>query len=289
MSQQEQGDSSGELIAARPGQPQTARILVTVKAYPAISQRHGEVVCVAGIRLDSSPPIWIRLWPVEFRDLPFSQRFQKYQFISVAVDRSARDSRPESFRPVTETLVVGETIGTQRGWADRRRLVEPLIGDSMCAVQARERIDRTSLAIFRPSDVDGFVIETDDAEWDPKKRAVIAQPSLFAPDKDQLLKIPYKFKYRYRCAAKGCPGHEQSIIDWEIAQAYLKWAKYGSNERLRRLRSKWLGELCSSTRDFAFFVGNQHQHPTSFVVLGVFWPPKVEPSFKPEQLRLLED
>src|SRR5437879_1598199 len=51
-------------------------LVVTVKAYPAISQKHGEAVCVAGIRTDSAPR-WVRLWPVYFRDLPFSERFQK--------------------------------------------------------------------------------------------------------------------------------------------------------------------------------------------------------------------
>jgi hypothetical protein len=26
-------------------------------------------------------------------------------------------------------------------------------------------------------------------------------------------------------------------------------------------------------RDSVLFVGNQEQHPTSFLILGVFWPP----------------
>lgn len=245
---------------------------------------------MAGVRLDTDLPTWIRLWPVEFRDLPFSQRFQKYQVITVAVARSNRDARPESFRPGTDTLVVGEFISTRRGWEERRRLVEPLLVESMCGVQTRERVDHTSLAIFRPTDVEDLVIEPDDATWDPRKQAVIAQPSLFAPEKDELVKIPFKFKYRYRCSARSCPGHEQSIVDWELAQAYLKWTRdSGQAEGLAKIRQKWLGELCSPAKDTAFFVGNQHLHPTSFVVLGVFWPPKAEVAAKPEQLRLLED
>ena len=57
------------------------RLMVTVKAYPNISQRHGEVVCVAGIRTDQAQPAWVRLWPVQFRDLAFADRFEK-----VAID-----------------------------------------------------------------------------------------------------------------------------------------------------------------------------------------------------------
>ena len=269
------------------GRRQTVSLVVTVKAYPAISQRHGEVVCVAGIRTDTKSPEWIRLWPVEFRDLPFSRRFKKYQVISLDVE-VGRDQRPESFRPVTDSLVLGAVLGTSSGWAKRKSFVEPLVAESMCDVLKRQKVDRTSLAVFRPADVQEFVIENDDAEWDPKKQAVIAQPSLFVPDKKELRKIPYKFKYRYRCSDRGCPGHEQSIVDWELAQAYLSWGRYGEEGRLKRIRDKWLGELCGPTRDVHFFVGNQHLHPTSFIVLGVFWPPKGAAATS-EQLRLLPD
>ncbi len=55
-------------------------LIVTVKAYPNISQRYGEVVCVAGIRTDVEPNRWVRLFPIQFRDLEFSKRFKKYQY-----------------------------------------------------------------------------------------------------------------------------------------------------------------------------------------------------------------
>jgi hypothetical protein len=90
-------------------------LVVTVKAYPAISQKHGEAVCVAGIRTDSDPR-WVRLWPVYFRDLPFSQRFQKYQEIHLDVQRSS-DTRPESARPLPDTLVTGNTMGSANAWS----------------------------------------------------------------------------------------------------------------------------------------------------------------------------
>jgi hypothetical protein len=40
--------------------------------------------------------------------------------------------------------------------------------------------------------------------------------------------------------------------------------------------------LCAADRDTAFFIGNQHQHPGSFLVLGVWWPPR-----QPEQLAIV--
>ena len=42
-------------------------VLVTVKAYPNLSRKYGETVCVAGIDLDSKQ--WIRLYPIPFTRL----------------------------------------------------------------------------------------------------------------------------------------------------------------------------------------------------------------------------
>ena len=41
---------------------------------------------------------------------------------------------------------------------------------------------------------------------------------------------------------------------------------------LRKVKDKWLGQMCSRRRDTAFFVGNQFKNPDGFLVLGVFWP-----------------
>jgi hypothetical protein len=49
------------------------------------------------------------------------------------------------------------------------------------------------------------------------------------------------------------------------------------------MRKRWLDEVCAEDRDTAFFVGNMHQHPGSFLILGVWWPPR-----RPEQLALAD-
>ncbi len=40
-----------------------ATVLVTVKTYPCPSDRYGESVCVAGVRLDRDVPEWIGCTP----------------------------------------------------------------------------------------------------------------------------------------------------------------------------------------------------------------------------------
>jgi len=87
-------------------------------------------------------------------------------------------------------------------------------------------------------------------------------------------KTPFIVSYRYRCASRACRGHEQSIVDWESGQLARRNLQTHTPDEAKALhRARFLDEMCSSRRDTYFFVGNQHQHPQSFLVLGVFWPP----------------
>lgn len=256
------------------------RLVVTVKAYPNPSTTYGETVCVAGIRVDCETTEWVRLYPVGYRDLLFSQQFKKYQEITVDVV-AASDPRPETARPKPDTFRLGRCIGT---WTDRRALVEPLMAESMCEIQRRQAVDGTSLGVFRPKDVSGFTVEKEPIEdWTQKQRNSLGQMLMFGNgDKATLEKIPYSFTYHYRCQGH-CNGHHQKIIDWEIGEAYRKWG-YTEAERLDRIRDRWLNVLFGKDRDAALYVGNMFQHPRSFVVLGVFWPPR--PRVTPQQQSL---
>jgi hypothetical protein len=259
-------------------------LLPVVKAYPALSRSYGEVSCVAGVQMSGAgSPKWIRLYPVPFRALDGDQQFRKYEPVSVEVTMPRNDRRPETRRPNRDSIqVVGKPLSTDHGWRQRRRFIEPLIVESMCWLQRQEESYGTSLGVFRPADVDRLVFEP--TEVDVEKREIAArwaaQGSLFglsaseerAGQLQALEQMPFRFKYRYRCTDPTCSGHEQSIIDWEIAQFYRQ-VRHHENWR-DRMSDKWIGELCASNRDTALVVGNMHQHPGSFLVLGVWWPPR---------------
>ena len=87
------------------------KVLITVKTYPIPSAKYDELVCTAGV---SETGDFVRLYPVNFRDLPYSQQYTKYQWIQVSAQRhSGRDTRKESYRPDCETLKkLGEPIPT---------------------------------------------------------------------------------------------------------------------------------------------------------------------------------
>lgn len=265
--------------------------LPVVKAYPALSKTYGEVSCIAGVTLDAlGDPQWIRLYPVPFRALSDGQRFAKYQPIRVEVERHSGDRRPETRRPNRDSIqIAGGAISSRDGWRDRRRFIEPLMAESMCEIQRRQAKDGTSLGIFRPKEVFGLRVEKANvsAEKQLIAKAWAAQPSLLdelGPDEKQhqireLELIPWSFKFNYVCSDPGCRTHTQSIIDWEIAETYRRVRNIADWED--RLRQRWVGDLCAPDRDTAFIVGNQHQHPISFLVLGVWWPER-----RPEQLAL---
>jgi len=264
--------------------------LPLVKAYPALSRTYGEVCCVAGVQMTAAGPQWIRLYPVPFRSLQDRQQFRKYQRIRLRVTKHRGDRRPETRRPDRDSIEpFGTPIPSSDAWGRRRRWVEPLMAESMCEVRRRQRVDGTSLAVFRPADVQDLQIEDRDIDADRRAlaRAKAAQGSLLdaisgedhGRQLRELEEIPHTFKYRYLCGEQGCRGHLQTIIDWEIVQFYRQ-VRHGKAWR-KRMRERWLHEICSAQRDTAFFVGNQHQHPGSFMILGVWWPP-----LRGEQLEL---
>ena len=266
--------------------------LPLVKAYPALSQTYGEVSCVAGIELEEwRPKRWIRLYPVAYRALEDSQQFAKYQPITVSVESHSGDRRPETRRPDRDSIaLLGDPISSANGWVRRRPFVEPLMAESMCAITRSQKSDGVSLGIFRPRVVKDLKIVP--AEVSAEKRAIAkawaAQPTLLdglnaSQERDhqvrELEAVPWSFKYHYFCHEGDCGGHTQTIIDWEIALTYRRVRN--RPDWHERMRKRWLEELCAPDRDVALIVGNMHQHPGSFLVLGVWWPER-----RPRQLEL---
>jgi hypothetical protein len=257
---------------------QRVKVLVTVKAYPQPSRRYGESVCVAGVHADSGQ--WILLYPVTYRDMEVTERFKKYQLVDLRVFRSPSDQRPESFKPNLDSVQVGAVIDTDGGtWRRRWDYLTELAGaTSTCELIARqsEGAAAPSLGMIKPRSVDLIVEPNDGFSADQKALAEIAaRGDLFNEARTPLEPAPYRLVYRYRCSEGSCRGHAQTLIDWEAGAAARAWRSQGypAAKLPELLRAKFLDEICADGRDTYFFVGNQHQHRASFLVLGVFWPP----------------
>lgn len=258
----------------------SAEVLVTVKAYPQLSRKSGEVVCVAGVRLDRPSPEWIRLFPVHYRDLDEFRKFKKYDVVRLDV-RRGKDARPESFLPMQGTIEVLRSIGSGKDqlWSGRRALMGDLVAETtMCRLQALNtgtgRKAAPSLGLVKPEVLDVLVEKNEEFAADKQALAAMAAgATLFSDAKQQLEPSPFVVKYRYRCAEPGCDTHTQSLIDWEVGEAGRKWSsQYSPAEVPGRIREKFLSQLCGQDRDTHFFVGNTHLWLGTFMVLGVFWP-----------------
>jgi len=256
---------------------ETKRILVTVKAYPNLSRKYGETVCVAGIDLHSMQ--WVRLYPIPFRDLDNDRKFKKYRIIEVKAIKASNDHRPESYKVDRDTIKVVGSIDTRPNkvdWAERKKIVLPTVSKSMCEILRLSEKEDKSLGVFKPRDV-RFFWEKVSVEDQKEINSYYAQKDFLEKQKNPLEKIPYVFRYSFFCAnEKDCQGHTYPIIDWEIAQSFRSWrAQYKTTEKLlEMIEKKWIGLLCAPDRDTYFYVGNQLRFRDNFMILGVLYPPK---------------
>lgn len=272
-----------------PDEISNARVLVTVKTYPLPSSKYEELVCTAGILEDGK---WIRIYPIPFRSMPFTEQYKKYQWIELDLIRNTRDFRPESYRPkrgFDEPInPVGE-VNTANKWADRKTLVLKETFTSMNEIITLAKGEtQKSLATLKPREIVDFVIEPDEREWKQEWVDQFKQYNLFEHDeqgrgkeREIIRKVPYKYSYRFLTEGDNQP-RKLMIEDWEIGALYwncLSQAEGDENEANKKVREKYF-EKFTVERDLYLFLGTTKQYhnvsPNPFVIIGVFYPPKVE-------------
>lgn len=262
------------------------RILITARTYPAPSTKDIEVSCTAGITSDGE---WIRLFPVPYRFLESDKRFAKYQEIECLIHKAKTDSRPESHRVNVESIkILSERLSTADRWAERRRRVEPLEAHCMCCVQKRQQqYGSPTLGFIKPAEIIKLSIEPTRAEWTEAEIAKLRQHSLWEKTPVQELeKIPFVFKYHWRCPHSECNGHAQSCTDWEMAQAYRAWRDKYRGDWEGKFRQRFEDEMMND-RDTRFFVGTVNNHPNSWLIVGLWYPPRANSGDEAQQPTLL--
>jgi hypothetical protein len=258
--------------------PERLKVLITVKTYPIPSSKYDELVCTAGVTETGD---FIRLYPVNFRDLPYSQQYKKYQWLEVdAVKHRGRDSRKESYRPDCNSIrLIGEPIPSTNNWAERSKYALAKSSQSMEELLLKQEQDKTSLGIFRPKEILDLVVKQDEADWKPGFKAALMQQRLWEnrrASKEPPRKIPFKFQYKFSCDDSRCKSHQIMIEDWEVGALYWRCVDGGATPReaSTMVKQKFLGELCERNRDTHFYVGTILAHPRTWVIIGVYWPKK---------------
>lgn len=249
------------------------KILITVMTYPHPSESYRESVCTAGINESGQ---WIRLYPVDYRYQPRQNQFRKYQWIEADLEKTdtAKDNRPESYRPDLDTLrIVGEPLSTKIRWKERRDIIDAMPHRTVNQWRMQWDVDKTSLGIVRPKRVLDLEIRPADEKWKPKWEALFSQLMLFGPQQKPLRKLPYSFHYVFECEDSDKP-HTAMCEDWELGVLFLnECERLGSEEKAAAsVRRKFLDELCRDDKDTRFFMGTRFPF-NAWMVLGVFWPP----------------
>lgn len=247
-------------------------VLITARTYPSPAKKGIEVSCTGGITKDGR---WIRLFPVPYRFLDEDKRFHKYQWIEVRTAK-AGDARPESYHPDLDSIrILSNPLPTADHWQERKQIITPLASPSLCWLQAERDKNRfPTLGFFKPKEIHRLVIEPDSRQWTEAELARLRQHTLFgATPTKELEKLPYKFKYQFTCDEPGCHGHELMSTDWEMGQSYRRWYnKYHDWES--KFRQRYEVDMIEKL-DTHFFVGTVSNHPSAWIIVGLFYPPRL--------------
>lgn len=249
-------------------------ILIIVKVYPSPSKKYGEIVCTAGITKGGK---WIRIYPVPYRDLPFTQRFVKFQWISAKVAPSKEKlSRPESHNIDASSIKLLKQIPPGTGWKEREKYFYPAVSKSLEELLVQQKGSGVSLGAFKPKLVKKFIIKSVSGAWDSKKQGIVGQMNLFSNTKTPLQKIPYTFHYEFICDDSRCQGHNLIILDWETSESYRKFKDIYKDEgvTLQKLNEKWL-DYFFKKRESYFVVGTDSEF-NKFMILTVVSPRRKE-------------
>lgn len=259
---------------------QKLKVLITIKTHPIPSQKYDELVCTAGVTETGD---FVRLYPVNFRDLPFDQKYRKYQWIEVVARKhTGRDSRRESYRPDCDSIrVIGEPIETHKGdWSARAKYVLARKSRSMEDIYDQQKRDRTSLGIFKPKKIHNLIISKAPPAWPTKFLHELKQIRLFESRKNTMeppRKVPYKFHYLFECDDTRCHrNHRMMIEDWEVGALFWRLVDKGESHQsaAEKVRKKFLDAVCAPDKDTYFYVGTVLAHPKSWLILGAFYPKK---------------
>jgi hypothetical protein len=131
--------------------------------------------------------------------------------------------------------------------------------------------------IFKPKKVHDLVITRRNPEWKSAFLNKLKQQRFWenrTASKEPPRKVPFEFRYKFECDDSRCHNHQMMIEDWELDALYWKCVDEGNSpdEACRKVKQKFLEEICGPDRDTHFYVCTVLAHPKSWVAIGTFWP-----------------
>jgi hypothetical protein len=259
------------------------KILIWAKTYPELSKRYLETVCTAGVLEDGSP---VRLYPIPYRYL--ESQFHKYQWITAEISKNPADSRPESYKVNCDSIECGEIIPTTKDeWGKR---AEALFKkgewqfETVDELLESQRTYKTSIGVVVPRKIIDISIVNRSGEEaknfadkmqilrkqvDADRSQLDLFESAIPPQMKQLEFLRSRTRVSWLCASSSCTGHDMQILDWEIAELQRREGDAKALQKLRQI-------LDPQKYALRFFLGNLFQYPSSFTIVGLWYPQKAE-------------
>lgn len=257
------------------------RILILAKTYPSPSTQYVETSCVAGISEDGSMR---RLYPVPFRMIEEGQKFRKWQWIDVRVEKANKDHRPESHKLYVDTITCGDVIDTKKEWAARWEWLDKIPAfDRLDAIDAARIRNGLSIALLRPKRLLALEItKARNQDWTDEEKDKLMreqmQGDLFSKAEakrqvKELRKVPFDFYYRYVCdSPDGEKEHKHKIVDWEAGALFWNCHRDHGVDWEAPFRAKLEGQL--GGKDLMFLLGNQHRFQDQWLIISLVYPTK---------------
>ncbi len=248
-------------------------IFIVGKTYPVPEGHTLDTVCTGGITRDGQ---WIRLWPITYRYLGEDQRYRIYSWIEAKITKSSKDPRHETYSPREDSIRILEEIND---WGEKKRIIEPLAVNSFEELIEMNKAEpmAISMGLIEAEYLDFFWEETE-RDWSREQLEVMRQKTMLSPERKPLEKMPFKLKLRFRCKNNPlCETHSRTIFCWEHNQTFRSWRrnkKYKDEiEVLEAMKESFEGELFNSSRDLYLEMGTLRNHPTTWILGGMFYPP----------------
>jgi hypothetical protein len=154
----------------------------------------------------------------------------------------------------------------------RKEKLAHLIKPSLCCIQQEQREHGyPTLGLFRPAEITRLAIEPTDPDWTSRQKVAFSQQLLpfQASSGKPPEKIPCDFRYLFRCAESTCPGHRMTCFDSELGQSYRRWRREYGDGWEQKFRERYERDMISRF-DTHFSVGTVHQHPGTWIIVGLF-------------------
>jgi hypothetical protein len=243
------------------------QVCILVKAYPQASTKYQETVCCAGITPGGRLR---RLYPIVYRQLQPAQRFDRFDWIEVNMNRAPGDPRPESYRVDQGTLRLMRR-GKEASSESKVRLWSSHVVPSLSWLYVQQERTGQSLGIVRP---DRGTLRF---RWSPVAQAhevdkaiaknAARQQSLFDEHPIKPLPPP-EYLFRFEFASDG-KRHAMTMHDWEVQATFASYKrKYGGADAALAKMQDYYGERLADLNPH-LIVGNMQKRPNQFILIGV--------------------